>query len=296
MWQLRTLIFVIYSIVLEFNVNWCKKGKLKSVWASIPGKPKPIHGSQMPKYRIFQEIRNGWQHYKQCVHYIHDHIEFALPPLWVILNTAICPIHTALPLPGELWANGTLSTWWLLLVKCAAFPFGGGGTTELTEHSAMAPDSSSATSSCNSSTPSSPAVGVYHLPSTSPGGLHHATRSADHTGHSPAFPFPGTCLVSVTLCHILPFFTFFSTLTLLFGWQEGHPACKNLSGWFPARCSFAYGSADVSYSSKFRPLWYWLTQVIPEKGPLNACSSSSSINSIFGSVLMYDMNYCIYVN
>jgi len=23
----------------------------------------------------------------------------------------------------------------------------------------------------------------------------------------------------------------FSALTLLVGWQEGHPACKNLSGW-----------------------------------------------------------------
>jgi len=44
----------------------------------------------------------------------------------------------------------------------------------------------------------------------------------------------------------------FSALTLLVGWQEGHPACKNwvvgcwhgyLSG---ARCKFAHGPADAT--------------------------------------------------
>ena len=44
----------------------------------------------------------------------------------------------------------------------------------------------------------------------------------------------------------------FSALTLLVGWQEGQPACKNrvvgcwcgcLSG---ARCRFAYGPADAA--------------------------------------------------
>jgi len=50
------------------------------------------------------------------------------------------------------------------------------------------------------------------------------------------------------------FFKFrsFSVLTLLVGWQEGHPACKNwvvgcwrgyLSG---VRCKCAYGSADTT--------------------------------------------------
>ena len=78
-----------------------------------------------------------------------------------------------------------------VVVVAAAFcPSGAGGATELTEHAAMAPDSSSATSSCNSSTPSSPAI--YHLPSSSPSGLQHATRSADYTGHLQAFHFPGT--------------------------------------------------------------------------------------------------------
>jgi len=41
-------------------------------------------------------------------------------------------------------------------------------------------------------------------------------------------------------------------LTLLVGWQEGHPACKKLSGvvlaWclFGARCRLAYGPADAT--------------------------------------------------
>ena len=44
----------------------------------------------------------------------------------------------------------------------------------------------------------------------------------------------------------------FSALTLLVGWQEGHPACKKLSGGMlvvnlsGARCRFAYGLADAT--------------------------------------------------
>ena len=41
----------------------------------------------------------------------------------------------------------------------------------------------------------------------------------------------------------------FSALTLLVGWQEGHPACKKLSGEVLA----------------------WLSVWSKEKGPLNAC-------------------------
>ena len=42
-----------------------------------------------------------------------------------------------------------------------------------------------------------------------------------------------------------------STLTLLVGWQEGHLACKKLSGgvlaWLcGARCRLAYGPADAT--------------------------------------------------
>ena len=43
----------------------------------------------------------------------------------------------------------------------------------------------------------------------------------------------------------------FSALTLLVGWQEGHPACKKLSGgmlaWLSGmRCRFAYSPADAT--------------------------------------------------
>jgi len=42
-----------------------------------------------------------------------------------------------------------------------------------------------------------------------------------------------------------------SALTLLVWWQEGHPACKKLSGgvlvWLSgAMCRFAYGPADAT--------------------------------------------------
>jgi len=44
----------------------------------------------------------------------------------------------------------------------------------------------------------------------------------------------------------------FSALTLLVGRQEGHPACKTMSGgvlaWYlpGARCRLAYGPADAT--------------------------------------------------
>jgi len=47
----------------------------------------------------------------------------------------------------------------------------------------------------------------------------------------------------------------YSALTLLVGWQEGHLACKKLSGGVLAWLS----------------VWYWITWVVLEKGPLNVC-------------------------
>jgi len=52
----------------------------------------------------------------------------------------------------------------------------------------------------------------------------------------------------------------------LVGQQEGHLSSKNLNGgvltWYlsGARCRFAYGPAD-----------FWLTRVVPDKGPLKGC-------------------------
>jgi len=76
----------------------------------------------------------------------------------------------------------------------------------------------------------------------------------------------------------------FSTLTLLVGRQEGHPACKKTDWWDAGVFICLERSADlhtaqlmplpltVSCSSKSRlvlPFWYWLTRVVPDKGPLN---------------------------
>jgi len=70
----------------------------------------------------------------------------------------------------------------------------------------------------------------------------------------------------------------FSALKLLVGWQEGHPACKKLSGgmlaWLSGmRCRLAYSPAGAtsthcSCSSKSRLVllfWYQLTRVVPDK-------------------------------
>ena len=80
--------------------------------------------------------------------------------------------------------------------------------------------------------------------------------------------------------------TAFSALTLLVGRQEGHPACKKLSGgvlawlsvWSEAQtciCSSWCHCHSLSLASvKSRvvlPFWYRLTWVVPDKGPLNGC-------------------------
>ena len=75
-------------------------------------------------------------------------------------------------------------------------------------------------------------------------------------------------------------------MTLLVGWQEGHPACKKLSGGVLAWLSVGsevqtctqpswYHCHSLSLASvKSRlvlPFWYWLTRVVLDKGPLNRC-------------------------
>jgi len=77
----------------------------------------------------------------------------------------------------------------------------------------------------------------------------------------------------------------FSALTLLVGRQEGHPACKKLSGeelvWYLSGARSDLHMAQlmpspltVSCFSKIQigfSFWYWLTRVVPDKGPLNGC-------------------------
>ena len=78
----------------------------------------------------------------------------------------------------------------------------------------------------------------------------------------------------------------FSALTLLVGWQEGHPACKKLSSevlawlsvWsevqtciWPSWCHCHSLSLASVKSRLVLPFWYRLTRVVPDKGPLNGC-------------------------
>jgi len=77
----------------------------------------------------------------------------------------------------------------------------------------------------------------------------------------------------------------FSALMLLFGLQEGHPACKKLSGevlawlsvWskvqtiWPSWCHCHSLSLSSVKSRLVLPLWYQLTRVVLEKGLLNGC-------------------------
>ena len=70
----------------------------------------------------------------------------------------------------------------------------------------------------------------------------------------------------------------FSALTLLVGWQEGHPAGKKLSGgvlawlsvWSEVQtCIWPSWCRCHSLSlALVKPFWYRLTRVVPDKGPL----------------------------
>jgi len=85
----------------------------------------------------------------------------------------------------------------------------------------------------------------------------------------------------------------FSALTLLVGRQEGHPACKKLSGevlvWLSVWSEVHIvcmvhlmplhpktPSSLASFKSRL-VLLFWLAQVVLEKSLLNGCSSSSQI-------------------
>jgi len=88
------------------------------------------------------------------------------------------------------------------------------------------------------------------------------------------------------LCFYCRKFYAFSALTLLVGRQEGHPACKNLSGWvlawlslwsevqtciWPSFCHCHSVSLASVKSRLVLPFWYWLTRVVPDNGPLDGC-------------------------
>ena len=85
---------------------------------------------------------------------------------------------------------------------------------------------------------------------------------------------------------IIAILSAFSALTLLVGRQEGHPACKKLSGgvlawlsvWsevqtciWPSWCHCHSLSLAPVKSRLVLPFWYQLTRVVLDKGPLNGC-------------------------
>jgi len=101
----------------------------------------------------------------------------------------------------------------------------------------------------------------------------------------------------------------FSALTLLVGRQEGHPACKKLSGgvlawlsvWSEVQtCIWPswYNCHSLSLASVKSRLvllfWYWLTWVVLDKGPLNVmcvCVCVHACVCVYAAVLT--VNGCI---
>ena len=114
-----------------------------------------------------------------------------------------------------------------------------------------------------------------------------------------------SCPVVFLMCSIV---IAFSALTLLVGWQEGHPACKKLSGgvlvwlsvWSEVQtCTWpswnhCHSLSLASVKSRLvLPFWYRLTWVVPEKGPLNGCVcvASSLLHLIYAMACMA-LNNC----
>ena len=100
----------------------------------------------------------------------------------------------------------------------------------------------------------------------------------------------------------------FSALTLLVGWQEGHQACKKLSGevlawlsvWsevqtciWPSWCHCHSLSLASVKSRLVLPFWYRPTRVVPENGPLNGCMYLRCINQWTGCTLAIAKAICI---
>jgi len=117
--------------------------------------------------------------------------------------------------------------------------------------------------------------------------IHDPTRFADLSDRLTALACP-VFFSSVNAVTVA-----FSALTLLVGWQEGHPACKNrvvrcwrgyLSG---ARCRLAYAQLmplplTVSCFSKIQFGFTFLVPAhlgSPGKGPLNGCVCVNAVIS-----------------
>ena len=108
----------------------------------------------------------------------------------------------------------------------------------------------------------------------------------DKWRYSMCISFFVLCFISVLLI---------GALTLLVGRQEEHPDCKKLSygvlawlsawnemqtGILPSWCHCHSLSVASVKSRLVLPFWYWLTQVVPDKGPLNGCVGGGNWSSV----------------
>jgi len=94
-------------------------------------------------------------------------------------------------------------------------------------------------------------------------------------------------LVDMLYRFYMDYESYFSALTLLAEWQEGHPTCKKLSGWvlawlsvcgevqiciWPGWCdchSLSLAPENPDKSRLVSPFWYRLTRVVLDREPLN---------------------------
>jgi len=74
---------------------------------------------------------------------------------------------------------------------------------------------------------------------------------------------------------VVSLFVAFSALTLLVGWQEGHPACKKTERWGAGVVICLQRGAGF-HTAQLLPLPLTVSrfskiQIVPDKGPLNGC-------------------------
>ena len=89
----------------------------------------------------------------------------------------------------------------------------------------------------------------------------------------------------------------FCALRLLFGWQEGHQACKKLIGgvlawlsvWIEVQTCIRPSWCHC-HSPSLTPFWYRLTRVVSDKGPLNGCVCVS-LGSLIDCCLLPSLNH-----
>ena len=110
--------------------------------------------------------------------------------------------------------------------------------------------------------------------------------SSESLHHSSRLSVVRDCDRVQSMPHLLQkyYFPICSALTLLVGRQEGHPACRKLSGgvltwlsvWSEVQtciwpsCCHCHSLSLASVKSRLvLPFWYRLTWIVPDRGPLN---------------------------